>query len=136
MHACVSRCIEDQHFDISLPIDIIGDQLSFMQEELLKLEGVREVYIFGHIADGNIHLIVDKVNTSSSLRESINDIVYGPLKAIGGSVSAEHGIGLHKKAYLHLCRSSAEITLMRAMKQQLDPKGILNKGKIFDVSDG
>ena len=136
VHACVSRCIVDQHFDISLPIDIIGDQLSFMQEELLKLEGVREVYIFGHIADGNIHLIVDKVNTSSSLRESINDIVYGPLKAIGGSVSAEHGIGLHKKAYLHLCRSSAEITLMRAMKQQLDPKGILNKGKIFDVSDG
>jgi FAD/FMN-containing dehydrogenase len=48
-------------------------------------------------------------------------------------VSAEHGIGLEKKAYLSWCRTDAEIELMKMMKKNLDPKGILNPGKIFDL---
>jgi FAD/FMN-containing dehydrogenase len=57
--------------------------------------------------------------------------VYRPLAAIGGSVSAEHGIGLEKRAYLPLSRSPEEITAMRTIKRALDPKGILNPGKVF-----
>jgi FAD/FMN-containing dehydrogenase len=57
--------------------------------------------------------------------------VYRPLAAIGGSVSAEHGIGLEKRAYLPLSRSAAEIATMRLLKQALDPRGILNPGKVF-----
>jgi FAD/FMN-containing dehydrogenase len=57
--------------------------------------------------------------------------VYRPLGSLGGSVSAEHGIGLEKKAYLTVCRSQSEIALMRTLKAALDPKGILNPGKIF-----
>jgi FAD/FMN-containing dehydrogenase len=60
--------------------------------------------------------------------------VYEPLAAIGGSVSAEHGVGLEKKPYLTIARSEVEIDLMRTMKRALDPHNILNPGKIFDVS--
>ncbi len=132
VHACISKSDYSQHFDISLPIDLIGQQLEQMRAALLAVIGVSEVYVFGHIADGNIHLIVDKVNESLELKEQINKAVYSPLKNIGGSVSAEHGIGLHKKAYLHLCRTPQEITLMQSLKRAFDPKGILNRDKIID----
>ena len=55
------------------------------------------------------------------------------VSVIGGSVSAEHGVGLEKKPYLDISRSEAEIELMRALKRALDPKGLLNPGKIFDA---
>ena len=59
--------------------------------------------------------------------------VYQPLSEIAGSVSAEHGVGLEKKPYLGISRSDTEIGLMRTLKKALDPKGILNPGKIFDL---
>ena len=66
-------------------------------------------------------------------RERVERCVYEPLGEIGGSVSAEHGVGLEKKPYLQLSRSQTEIELMRTIKTALDPKGILNPGKIFDL---
>jgi FAD/FMN-containing dehydrogenase len=66
-----------------------------------------------------------------ALRPKIEALVYGPLGKFGGSISAEHGIGLEKKPYLSVCRSEAEIALMRVLKRALDPEGILNPGKIF-----
>jgi FAD/FMN-containing dehydrogenase len=58
--------------------------------------------------------------------------VYGPLQQIGGSVSAEHGIGLAKKRWLSCSRSPAEVSLMRTLKRALDPAGILNPGCVVD----
>ena len=60
-------------------------------------------------------------------------LFYAPLAAINGSVSAEHGIGLEKKAYLKYTRSEAEIELMRNIKRSMDPANILNPGKVFDL---
>jgi FAD/FMN-containing dehydrogenase len=87
-------------------------------------------YVFGHLADGNLHLVV-RVNDPSA-HEVVNGIVYGALSADNSSVSAEHGIGLTKKGQLPLSRSQAELGLMRTLKHALDPLGILNPGKIFD----
>ena len=70
---------------------------------------------------------------SEAAKHNVEAIVYEPLQEINGSISAEHGIGLQKKAYLSLCRDEAEIALMQKLKQSLDPKGILNPGKIFDL---
>lgn len=66
-------------------------------------------------------------------RQQSNTLVYAPLQAMGGSVSAEHGIGLQKKPYLDLSRNAVEISLMKTLKRTLDPKGILNRGKIIDI---
>ena len=67
-------------------------------------------------------------------QDGVKQAVYQPLASIGGSVSAEHGVGLDKKKYLGLSRNDEEIALMRTLKQALDPNGILNPGKIFDAA--
>lgn len=132
VHVLVTACTYDQHFDISLPIPLIGDTITAISEKLWSIDGVEQVFPFGHVADGNVHFIIGKENESTELKDKINDVIYSPLTAIGGSVSAEHGIGLHKKKYLPLCRTEAELTLMRQLKKTLDPRGILNPGKVLD----
>lgn len=132
VHVFVSQCKFDQHFDISLPIPLIGDYVASTQSKLNQMEEVDHVFPFGHIADGNIHFVVGKSNNSLALTNRINEIIYEPLKSIGGSVSAEHGIGLDKKRYLSYCRTPEEISLMKTLKSTLDPKNILNRGKVLD----
>lgn len=131
VHVIKTACAIDQHFDISIPIGNIGTYVDQALITLRALKGVNEAYTFGHVADGNIHFIVDKANDSDELRKAINDVVYSPLSELGGSVSAEHGIGVHKRDYLALCRTPEEIMLMRTVKKALDPKNLLNSRNIF-----
>ncbi|MEX0883171.1 MAG: FAD-binding oxidoreductase [Cyclobacteriaceae bacterium] len=127
----VDLCQHDQHFDISLPISKIDEYVKGVIEELNKVGEVEQYFVFGHMADGNIHLIIGKSNASQELTNRVNDIVYAFLPAYGGSISAEHGIGVHKKPYLHYSRSQEEIDLMQSLKKMMDPLGILNPGKIL-----
>lgn len=126
-----AACTFDQHFDVSLPIPLIGDYAAKTMTRLEAMDGVNHCYTFGHMADGNIHFVVDKIDASDELRIAINQVVYPPLQAMGGSVSAEHGIGEHKKAYLKLSRTAEEIALMKQMKKMMDPLEILNMGKVL-----
>ena len=129
----VAQCKYDQHFDISIPIPLIGDYVESVFEGLKKIDGVHQYFAHGHVADGNIHFLLGKNNESENLTNQINELIYAPLKKIGGSVSAEHGIGVHKKSYLHLSKSVEEIQLMKMIKKTLDPKNLLNRRKIFDL---
>lgn len=122
----------NQHFDISIPIDQIGTIIKQIIQQLKSLDGVLDVFPFGHVADGNMHLIVGKENDSLKLTQQINEIVYQPLAAVKGSISAEHGIGLDKKSYLHLSRTQDEIHMMKGLKRLFDPKNILNPGRIIN----
>ena len=131
--ALVAVCKYDQHFDISIPIAEIGTTIEAITQKLSIVKGVTHIFPFGHVGDGNIHFIVGKDSDSDTLRKAIDNVVYAPIKDLGGSVSAEHGIGLHKKAYLSLCRSDAEIKLMQLLKKSLDPNNILNRGKVLDI---
>jgi len=127
----VDHMTYDQHFDISLPIPLIGEYIEICYDKLRQINGVEQVYAFGHVADGNIHFMIGKENDHLPLKKEIDHCIYDGLQSIGGSVSAEHGIGTHKKDYLNLCRSNEEIMLMKLLKNTLDPKGILNPGKIL-----
>lgn len=123
----------DQHFDISLPIPVIGKEIDAAVEQLEKLDFVENIFPFGHVADGNIHFIIGKKENSPEVVDAINAIIYGCLERNKGSVSAEHGIGLDKKKYLSTSRTENEINLMRTLKRALDTKNILNPGRIISV---
>jgi FAD/FMN-containing dehydrogenase len=89
--------------------------------------------IFGHLGDSNIHVIVGPGTGVDEDLHKVEEIVYAPLPDVAGTVSAEHGVGLYKKNYLHLSRTPEEIALMKRLKQVFDPNNILNRGKIFDL---
>ena len=96
-----------------------------------------EVVWFGHIGDGNLHINILKPDGMAQADfvadcERVTKLLAQVLQAHGGSISAEHGIGLVKKPYLWSTRSEAEIALMRGIKAVLDPAGIMNPGKLFD----
>jgi len=119
-------------FDISLPVGAMEAYTRALPAALEASIGGHRLFIFGHLGDGNLHVIVQVAPTDyERLRPKVEAVVYEPLAAVGGSVSAEHGIGLEKKPWLGLSRSPAELALMRRLKETLDPRGILNPGKIL-----
>jgi FAD/FMN-containing dehydrogenase len=117
-------------FDVSLPIENMKAYVQEIADGVRALAGENRCFVFGHMADGNLHIVV-AAGDDAATRAKVEAIVYRPLEAIGGSVSAEHGIGLEKRAYLPLSRTPAEIATMRLLKRALDPRGILNPGKVF-----
>jgi FAD/FMN-containing dehydrogenase len=88
-------------------------------------------FVFGHMGDGNLHLNIHVGSGDAESRRRVEEIVYGGLSERQGSISAEHGIGLEKRGYLSLCRTEQEIALMRTLKRAMDPRGILNPGKVL-----
>lgn len=96
------------------------------------IPGCESVY-YGHIADGNLHLVswVHGLTVERQPKEEMDSIVYGLVRDVGGSISAEHGIGTAKKKWLGHARSETEIALMRTLKAALDPEGLLNPGKVI-----
>ncbi len=120
-------------FDVSMRISCMEEYVAQVNHNLHDAFGDSyRLFTFGHMGDGNLHLVASAGD--SKHKHTIENCVYTPLEAIHGSVSAEHGVGLEKKPYLELCRSSEEIQLMRTLKRALDPKGLLNPGKIFDAA--
>jgi len=133
-------------YDISLPIAAMERYVDQLQSSLEGIWPTCRLYVYGHLADGNLHVLVAPLeqneqihggNDTTARNEQwhalSNQIVYEPLQSLGGSVSAEHGIGLFKKPYLSLSRTSQEIILMKTLKRTLDPRNILNRGKIIDL---
>ncbi len=118
-------------FDVSLPVADMPAYVAQVQAGLrASWPGVR-CYVFGHMGDGNLHVVISPEGLPSDARAAVERIVYAPLQQVGGAISAEHGIGLEKKDWLPISRSPAEIALMRTLKRTMDPKGILNPGRVF-----
>ena len=117
-------------FDVSVPTGEIGALVDAIRATLKQRWPVLTGLYFGHIADGNLHVSVRMAGHSVPALE-IEQAIYALVSHRRGSISAEHGIGLLKKDFLHLSRSPQEIALMRVIKQAMDPNGILNPGKIF-----
>jgi len=118
-------------FDVSLAISDMDEYIKKIRSELESAWPDLLFYAFGHMGDGNLHLYICCGGNDDYTRHRVEEIVYKPLQQVGGSITGEHGIGLEKKLWLHLSRSGGEIQLMKAIKKTLDPKGILNPGKVF-----
>ncbi|MEX2494569.1 MAG: FAD-binding oxidoreductase [Woeseia sp.] len=118
-------------FDVSLPISAMEEYVAGVRERLAARWPDHRCIVWGHLGDSNLHLWITVHSSDPGDRAQVEEIVYAPLHEVGGSISAEHGIGLEKRAYLSLTRTDPEISLMRLLKQTLDPEGILNPGKVI-----
>lgn len=121
-------------FDVSLRISDMESYVATVKRDLTAKWPDHTLMLVAHLGDGNLHPVVGVGDDSPEARRAVEQIIYRPLKACGGSISAEHGIGLEKRPYLGLSRSPEEIALMRTLKQALDPKNILNPGKVVDMA--
>ncbi|KAB7768167.1 FAD-binding oxidoreductase [Xanthomonas maliensis] len=124
--------------DVSVRISAMPAFLTETQALLGQAYPQFDVVWFGHIGDGNLHINVLKPEDTSQADfilacEQVTKLLAQTLQRFGGSISAEHGIGLVKKAYLSSTRSAAEIALMRGIKQVLDPHLLLNPGKLLTM---
>ena len=118
-------------YDVSLPIRHMETYVARLQERLSAWRDDATFEVFGHIADGNLHIFVKPYADGEHHADS-DAIVYGCLEGLDGSISAEHGIGIDKKSWLRLSRDENELGLMRGLKRLLDPSSLLNPGKIVD----
>ena len=122
-------------FDVSLAIPDMESYVAELRAALNARWSAPSLIVFGHLGDGNLHVIAGVGDGSAEARHAVEEIVYGALRARNGSVSAEHGIGIEKRAYLDWTRGAEEIALMKTLKRALDPNNILNPGKIFSLTD-
>lgn len=128
---CLSALDPIAIFDVSLPIGEMENYLQELEHNLEQQLGITDLATFGHLGDGNLHIIVGVGRDDPERYHQVEELLYQPLQLCGGSISAEHGIGLEKKPYLRYSRSAEEIDAMRRLKQAFDPRNILNPGKIF-----
>jgi len=122
--------------DISVRIACVPEFLQEMDAILQKNYPTYKVVWFGHIGDGNLHINILKpsdLSTAEFLHECkrVDETLFAMIEKFKGSISAEHGVGLTKKAYLGHSRSPAELSLLRQIKSVFDPDGIMNPGKLI-----
>lgn len=118
------------NFDVSLPQVDIGRFAAACRAAFDARWPGHHSLFFGHVGDGNLHVTTDS-QTINGEDEALEAVLYGLVQQFQGSVSAEHGIGLHKMPYLGFSRTPQELAAMRAIKQALDPLGLMNPGKVF-----
>lgn len=118
-------------FDISFAVSDLAEAAARITAGLDERHPGSLALVYGHLGDGNIHLIVDVPGSTAETVASVEGFVYGVVSDLNGSVSAEHGIGLKKRSVLSRTRGPDELAAMRAIKAALDPKDILGRARIL-----
>lgn len=121
------------NFDVSLRIADVGQYVEAVSSGITGDIPAALVAAFGHLGDNNLHLSVLCDGNKTKHARLIERHVYEALCPFDGAISAEHGIGLEKKAFLPISRTDEEIALMKTLKRSLDPKNILNPGKVVSL---
>jgi FAD/FMN-containing dehydrogenase len=103
-----------------------------VQADLAALDPTLQPYMFGHLADGNLHIILNKTGPLPEARaHAVEHILYRHLRAFGGSFSAEHGVGSKRIGAMNDTTDGVKLAVMAQVKRLLDPQGLLNPGKVF-----
>ena len=123
------------NFDLSLPIPRVQEFIFEVREVIAQRWPELPLLFFGHLGDGNLHIIADASYLPADVGEAdVQAQIYAVLRGFNGAITAEHGVGSLRVAALTQDRSAGEIATMRAIKAALDPTGILNPGKIFSAA--
>ena len=122
------------NFDVSLRIVDVGPYVEDVMGKIKNDIPDSIIAAFGHLGDNNIHISVLCEGNKTVHAKTIEKHVYESLVPYQGAISAEHGIGLEKKPYLPISRSAEEIELMKSLKRSMDPKNILNPGKVVSLN--
>ena len=135
----ISRSGLSHKFDVTVPPSEIPGFLDQMENLGAEYKGLRTV-LFGHLGDGNIHVnMVQRSDLSEdeffAMGSKLAKRVYEYVAMLNGSISAEHGIGISKRSYLHHSRSAGEISVMSDLKRLFDPYELLNPGVLIPPSD-
>jgi len=122
--------------DIAVPVSAMADFIDTASKKAERLAPDCRVFAFGHVGDGNVHFNILQPRATTretfmAIAPTITAMIYDQTLALGGSISAEHGIGIMKKEPLRLQKSSVEMTMMRAIKTALDPDNIMNPRVLF-----
>lgn len=122
--------------DIAVAISKVPPFMDDLEKILSQAYPTWEVVWFGHIGDGNLHINILRPQGMSKEEfvqecRKVDVLVFETVKKYQGSISAEHGVGLTKKSFLHYTRSAAEIELMKGIKKVFDPDNIMNPGKVI-----
>ncbi|MBW0158923.1 FAD-binding oxidoreductase [Sedimentimonas flavescens] len=115
--------------DVAFPLDRLEAFLHRMTARLATIDPGAEELVIAHLGDGNIHYTAYPTRTDPALNDTIRAAVAEEAVALGGTFSAEHGVGLSKRATMAAHKDPVALDVMRAIKAALDPKGILNPGK-------
>ncbi|RKP53286.1 FAD-binding oxidoreductase [Pararobbsia silviterrae] len=151
-NAVISQSVADQHalwnvrdsvgelhqlwpghlaYDIGLPVASMNEYAQRCKAQLeAELPGCQSVF-YGHIGDGNVHIVIYLPGAAKQPKDAVDEIVYGLVQQYSGTVSAEHGIGTLKQRWLPQARSPEYLGLMKTLKAALDPKNVLNPGKVI-----
>lgn len=121
-----------QNFDVSLRSRDMAQYVSNITDGIRAEFPAATVATFGHLGDNNMHVSVLTESTAADAGERVERCIYECLVPFQGAISAEHGIGIEKQAWLGISRSAAEIDLMKTLKATLDPHNILNPGKVLE----
>jgi FAD/FMN-containing dehydrogenase len=116
--------------DISVPISRIAEFVQGVDRQLRLAFPAAQIFCFGHVGDGNLHYNIGPAALLPQ-RDAVNRIVYDAVARLGGSISAEHGLGQLKREAIRRQKSPLELELMRLLKSALDPKGLMNPGKVL-----
>jgi FAD/FMN-containing dehydrogenase len=133
----LSRTAILSKYDLSVPVRHVVPFIEEAKKTIAAKSYALELYLFGHFGDGSPHFNLLKPQDKSpeefkAACGQFEQDLYALLRKYGGSVSAEHGVGILKKSWLEFSRSRAELDLFRSIKNAFDPKGLLNPGKVID----
>lgn len=117
--------------DVAVPLPKVAVFLSAMTQRLAKIDPKATELVVAHLGDGNIHYTAYPSSSDKSLEEAIKQAVEDEVQNLNGSFSAEHGVGLAKLSSMKRRKDPVALATMKAIKQALDPKGILNPGKMY-----